>query len=277
MFLRFFSFFLILFYCQFSVSQIVNIESMRIDWRTNDQLFKMRGGASFSYNNNDGVDNYRISSSLGTMIKSKDKLHSYFFVGNYTLSRFESQDLNNNWFLHFRYNYEQTDLVRWEVFTQGQGNQLLDVELRYLIGGGSRLKLVLQEATDKNKDTGIRCYIGNAYMYEIEKSSVDQPNLYQHRHSSYLSLSVNIPDKVDITNTIYYQPLYEDFGDYRISNDFVLGVPLNDVLELNTSFNYSYDSLTPLNRSQFTSNVSLGLSFTLGSKPTPPVHWHLTK
>lgn len=257
-------------------AQIVNIEALRM--RTNNQVFKMLGDASFSYNNNDGESNYTISSSLGATLKSKNTNHIFFLLGNYSLSRYESQDLQNSWFTHFRYNYQQTETFRWEAFTQGQGNKILDVELRYLIGAGSRLKFVLKKATDKDNDTGIRCYIGNASMYEFEKSSTDSPNLYQHRHNAYLSLSVNIPGKLDIINTLYYQPLYRDFGDYRVSNDFSVSFPITkEELSFYASYNYSFDSFTPLNRSQFTSNIFFGISFTLASKPMEPQHWHLKK
>ena len=249
-----------------SDAQIVNVESLRM--KTNDQLFLMNGSTSFSYSNNDGNYNFKISINAGATLKSENKKNTYFLIGDYTLNRSKLQDFQNDWFAHLRYNYEHTDLFRWEVFTQGQGNQILDIELRYLIGTGPRLKFVLKKAVDKNNDTGIRCYLGNAYMYEIERSSINDQHLYQHRHSSYLSFSVDIPKtNLSITNTMYYQPLYKDFSDYRLNNQFQLGIPITkESLSFNTAFSYSYDSLTPANKSQYTSYISLGLQFTLSSK-----------
>ena len=255
-------------------AQIVNIENLRM--RTNDQLFLMTGDVSFSYSNNDGNYNYKINSRLGTSLKSKNKNHTYFLIGDYTLNRSKQEDFQNDWFVHLRYNFEQTDNFRWELFTQSQGNQVLDVENRYLLGAGSRIKIVLLKGDNQDNDTGIRFYLGNAYMYEYEHSPVYNSKLYQHRHSSYFSMSINLINKLDVTNTVYYQPLYKDFDDYRVSYQIWIGLPLNDRgLKFTTDFEYSYDSFTPAGRSQFSSFVSFGLSFTLASKPIETPHWHL--
>lgn len=243
-------------FISFSLShaQLVNIESQRM--QTDSIRFVLRGDFSFSYDNYDGDYIYQIGSSLATQAKSKDLKKIFLLLGNYNLIRSEDQDFQNTWFLHLRYNQKLSNLFRLEAFVQSQHNQLLNINARNLIGVGLRFKLVSKE--------NVRLYLGNAYMYEEEKSDDFDVKNYNHRNSSYLSLSANIPNSnVEITNTIYYQPLYSDFTDYRILEQFKLNVPLSKVLSMYTLLDYYHDNLTPSGNAQFSTNISVGLGINL--------------
>lgn len=248
-------------------AQVVNIESLRM--KTNDISALLLSNIDFSYTNNNGNYYYNIGAGIGATFKSKNRENVYFVVGNYNLIRSEGEDFQNKWFIHLRYNHEFTNLLRAEIFAQSQENQVQDVNSRNLIGGGIRLKFVLLKASDTDKnDTGIRFYLGNAYMYEVEKSDAINTSIYNHRHSSYFSLSGHIPKtSLSVTNTLYYQPLYKDFGDYRLTNQLQFNISLNEKksLSFNTTFNYSYDSNTPLNRSEFSSYIKFGFGLRLNS------------
>ena len=64
-------------------------------------------------------------------------------------------------------------------------------------------------------------------------------------------------------NTIYYQPLFSDFSDYRISEEFQLSIKLTKSLDLTGNFSYYLDSVTPQGMKDKASNLSLGLGLTL--------------
>ena len=251
----------------FSNAQVVNVESLRM--KTNDLNSLLLSNIDFSYSNNNGNNYYNIGAGIGATFKSKNRENIYFVVGNYNLIRSEGEDFQNKWFVHLRYNHEFTNLVRAEVFAQSQQNQVQDVNSRNLIGAGLRLKFVLLKASDTDKnDTGIRFYFGNAYMYEVEKSDAINSSFYNHRHSSYLSFSGHIPKTaLSVTNTLYYQPLYKNLNDYRLTNQLQFNISLNekDTLSFNTTFNYSYDSNTPLSRSEFSSYIKFGFGLRLDS------------
>ncbi len=248
-------------------AQVVNIEALRM--KTNDLRYLLLSNINFSYSNNNGSYYYDIGAGIGATFKSKNREDTYFVMGDYNLIRSEGEDFDNKWFVHLRYNHEFTNTIRAEVFTQSQRNQIQDVNSRNLIGAGLRLKITLSKAQDKSKnDTGIRFYLGNAYMYETEKSNVINKTFYNHRHSSYFSFSGHIPKtRLAITNTLYYQPLYKDFSDYRITNalQFEISLDENDTLSFNTSFNYNYDSLTPLKKKEFSAFVNFGFGLKLDS------------
>lgn len=235
-------------------AQLVNIESKRM--QTDSVRFALNADFSFDHSNNDGTQVNQIDAALTTQFKSKDLRKIYFLLGNYKLIDSQEKNLENAWFLHGRFNYQFTKIIRFETFLQGQYNQLLVVEQRNLVGAGLRLKWV-----DKENFTG---YAGNSYMYEVEYSDRAGTTNYNHRNSTYLTLSyAPKAGKFSVANTVYYQPLYRDFKDYRILEQFRLDIPLSNWFKVFTIYNYYFDSKTPLNTEEYTSNLNfgVGLSF----------------
>lgn len=231
-------------------AQLVNIESRRM--QTDSIRFVLNADFSFNHTNNDGLEVNQLDATLTSQIKSKDLKKIYLLLGNYKLIDSEEKNLQNSWFLHGRFNYKLSALLRLEAFIQGQYNQLLVVEQRNLLGLGVRLKWV-----DRENFTG---YAGNSYLYEVEHSDEAGTTEYNHRNSTYLSLSYFPKSKrFSLANTLYYQPLYEDFGDYRILEQFRMDVPLSSWFKVFALFNYYLDSETPLGSREYTSNFNFGI------------------
>ncbi|MGA9324717.1 MAG: DUF481 domain-containing protein, partial [Salegentibacter sp.] len=197
-------------------AQLVNIEAKRM--QTDSVRFALNADFSFNYTNNDGSKVNQIDGALSSQLKSKDLRKIYFVIGNYQLIDSEEKNLQNAWFLHGRFNYKFSNLWRFEAFLQGQYNQLLVVEQRNLIGAGLRMKWV-----DRKRFTG---YLGNSYIYEVEYSDKAGTTEFNHRNSTYLTLSY-FPksERFSVSNTVYYQPLYRDLNDYRILEQFRLDIP----------------------------------------------------
>ncbi|MFD2832332.1 DUF481 domain-containing protein [Gramella sp. AN32] len=224
--------------------------------QTDSLRFVLNADFSFNYTNNDGSKVNQISGSLTTQLKSKDYKKIYLFLGNYKLIDTDDKNLQNTWFLHGRFNYKFNQLLRFETFIQGQYNQLLVVEQRNLIGAGLRLKWV-----DKDNFTG---YAGNSYMYEVEYSDEAGTTDYNHRNSTYVTLSYTPKsERFSVANTLYFQPLYEDISDHRVLEQFRLDIPLSNWFKVFTLYNYYFDSKTPLNTEEYTSNLNLGIGISL--------------
>ena len=237
-------------------AQVVNIESARM--QTDSVRFVLNNDFSFRYNDNDGNYIFEVSDAIYTQLKSKDFRKLYFFLGNLGLIRSKGEDFSNNWLLHLRFNYRLTQVIRIETFVQSQSNKLLDVSGRHLIAAGLRFKAISTEH--------IRMYLANSYMYEVEISDPLNQKFYNHRNNTYMSLSIVLSkSKINITNILYYQPLYKDFSNYNISEQFKIEVPLSEKINVNSSFYYFFDSQTPINRSQYTSNVYIGIGINLDS------------
>lgn len=236
----------------FGYAQLVNIETKRIE--NDSSQFVLEAEFAFNHSNNDGVSVNQINGTLTTQWKSKNFKRTYLFLGNYKLIDANEGNLQNSWFLHARFNYKLLPKLSMEAFIQGQYNQLLVVEQRNLVGTGLRFNWV-----NKENFTG---YIGNSYMYEVEYSDKAQTTEYNHRNSTYFSLSYLSKNKTfSITNTVYYQPLYKNFKDYRILDQFKLDIPLAKWFKVFMVYDYYFDSKTPLNTREYSSELQIGLGF----------------
>jgi len=237
-------------------AQLVNIESKRM--QTDSLRFALNGDFSLNHTNNDGKQVTQLDMALTTQLKSKDLQKLYFLIGTYRLIDSGAENLQNAWFLHGRFNYKFRKLqwLRFESFIQGQYNQLLVVEQRNLIGAGLRVKWM-----DRARFTG---YAGTSYLYEVEFSDQAGTTDYNHRNSTYLTVSYAPKSaKFSIANTVYYQPLYQELSDYRILEQFRLDVPLAKWFKFFTAYNYYLDRETPLNTREYTSNLNIGIGISL--------------
>jgi hypothetical protein len=217
---------------------------------TDSIRYAVAGNVSFSYSNTDGAYLFQAMPSLTTQLKSKDLKKIYLFTGNYNLVRSENVDFQNSWFLHFRYNQELTEVLRLEAFVQSQNNELFTIKNRNLIGAGIRLKIPFSDV--------FKGYLGNSYMYEIETFNFSSDKAYNHRNSSYLSLSYLVKDdddnvKLDIT-------LYESLKNHRFLQQFMLSFPLSDAFSLTALFNYFYNNFSQIQDKEYSSYVSLGIN-----------------
>ncbi len=252
MYKKFYILFLFVLFYGHSNAQLVNIESKRM--QLDSIRFALKSDLFFNYANNNGGYLFQIGSSLTTQLKSKDLKKIYFFIGNYNLIRSKAQDFQNSWFFHLRYNQKLSDLFRLEAFIQNQNNELLTINRRNLIGAGIRLKFISKKS--------IKAYLGNAYMYEIENVKSTDQKYYNNRNSSYLSITFNLPKtKLDLTSTTYFQPLYSNLNNHRILQQFKSEIPISKSISFSTLFDYFYNSFSPSEDKDFSSNLYFGLTF----------------
>ncbi|SKB55026.1 Protein of unknown function, DUF481 [Salegentibacter holothuriorum] len=238
----------------FGNAQLVNIETKRIE--NDSSRFVLDAEFAFNHSNNDGVSVNQINGTLTTQLKSKDFKRTYLFLGNYKLIDADEGNLQNSWFLHTRFNYKLISKLSSEAFLQGQYNQLLVVEQRNLVGAGLRYNWVNRE-----NFTG---HIGNSYMYEVEYSDKANTTEYNHRNSTYFSVSYLSKTKsFSITNTVYYQPLYKNFKDHRVLDQFKLDIPLAEWFKVFMIYDYYFDSKTPLNTREYTSELQIGIGISI--------------
>jgi len=249
---------IILFVLIHDIQGQVNIESQRM--QLDSLRFALRGDVMFNYSNTNGDYLFQIRPSLTTSFKSKDLKKIFFITGNYNLVRSADQDFQNSWFFHLRYNHKITQVFRFEAFIQNQNNELFTVNSRNLIGAGIRFKFIDSDA--------LNGYLGNSYMYEIEKVDILNETYYNNRNNTYLSLTFNIKNSdsktvLELTNTTYFQPLYSDLSNHRVLQELRADIPLNDYLSLSAFFDYSYNSFTPTSEKDSSAYLSFGLSVNL--------------
>jgi len=212
-----------------SFCQIVNMESQR--YRTDTTGWAGSVGGNFALTNY-GQKVFDVDANAHVQYKSKKSL--YLFLGGYGFLKGDQQSYVDYGFLHLRYNYKLTKVLRLEAFTQLQQNTITKIQFRYLIGGGPRFKLV---ETPK-----VKLYEGSLPMYEVEKETGVAGNITNWRCSNYLSFTF-IPNKqTELTTTTYYQPVMFDAGDYRLLNQTTCKIKAGKKVAVAINFNYQYDA-----------------------------------
>lgn len=229
-----------------SFGQIVNMESQR--YQTDTTGWAGTAGGDFSLSNY-GQKVYAANANAHLQYKSKRSL--YLLLGGYGFLQGDNRSFVDFGFLHFRYNYKLTGIVRLEAFTQLQNNVVTKLKYRYLAGAGPRFKLL---GTGK-----LRIYAGSLLMHEIEKETDRPRETYDWRSSSYLSITY-VPNKqTEITTTTYYQPMLFDIGDYRLLNQSSIKVSATKKIALALRWNYQYDASPAFEVTKETYNFSTGI------------------
>lgn len=242
---------LMLFFGHLLQSQLVNIESKRM--HTDSTRFVLNSDLLFNYTDNNGEYILQIKSNLAVQLKSKNLKSIYFLIGNVNLIRTKNEDFQNSYFMHARFNQKLSELVRLEVFAQNQNNKKLTITERNLMGVGLRFKLLATEST--------LAYVGNSYMYEIETIELTDQKFYNHRNSTYVSLNQSFKKvNLDITGTLYFQPLYDNISNHRILSQFKAEVPLTKRISFSALYNYSVINFNSSLTDDRSSNLSFGFT-----------------
>ncbi len=231
-------------------AQLVNIETKRI--QSDSVRFVLSDGINVKYNDLNGKKLLQIENTLACQVKSKSLKDIFLFLNNYKLIRKDGSNYLNVFFTHFRYNRKLSDKARFESFVQYQSNPVFDINSRVILGTGLRLKAVNR--------SNFWAYVGTTYMLEFEDSHKYHQSLWQHRSSSYLSFTTQIPEsRLTFTGTMYYQPLFKTFKDYRFLSEVSLDYKLSDKIALSTGVDYLLDSQTPAGIRQYYFHSKLGL------------------
>jgi hypothetical protein len=237
------------------LGQIVNIEARRL--HTDSIRFAGDFNLALLLNSTNGKDIVTIRGNIIMQWKSADFRHLWLATTNYDFAKAEDESFVNNFYVHLRYNYKVNNWLRWEALLQIQTNEPLGISFRQLIGMGPRFKIRLGTHAD--------IYLGTTYLYEYEKTV--QPNSVisrDHRSSNYGSINIYIP-KVNgsIVSTMYYQPLYTDFSDFRIMNDTRIDLSITAKWRVYTRFSYLYDSRPPFNIRRNAMNLEQGFGYSI--------------
>ena len=231
-------------------AQLVNTESSRKEKKEGIQGLATLG---FLFNKTTN-EVFHIQNDIG--IQYSKKQHTFLLLNNLELMKVSSstgkQDLINQHFQHFRYNYSRHDssFVTWEYFAQHQQNKLKYQDLRLITGAGPRFRIA------ENKRVVL--FLCPLFMYEHEVESETQSDNVSTsvvKGDFYASFTLKLLDELDFKNVTYYQPAlfdlnsssnFEAVKDFRIASETALTFKLfKKKLEFSTIFSLSYDSRPP--------------------------------
>lgn len=167
----------------------------------------------------------------------------------------------SNAYIHARWTGMWHRRVGSDIFAQYQYNDFIRLSRRALGGLGARFEFVhLKE---------LLIYAGSAYMLEYEKiqfveDTDDDPETLVHRWTNYLTIRAEVFDgQLLLQNTVYVQPRFDDFGDFRILNTFDLIVKVQKFLAFGTTVSYLHDSRPPtgIKKDDLTLTTNIRVSF----------------
>jgi hypothetical protein len=226
-------FFLLLFMLFFQttiVAQVVNIEDRRM--RVGDSLHWL-GKADLGFNLIQNTQQF-LTASAAVQVEFKEKKHFILSLTAYNFVKSSSQNILNDGFQHLRYNYDITDKIVWEVYTQAQYNERIRLRLRSLAGTGFRFKIVRKSTT--------RLYLGTSYFYEHTQFRDTTVPFFNHRLSIYAAFSHKIGATARFASTTYFQPILTDLGNMRWASDNSLLIPLTKKCAFRANLNLTYDT-----------------------------------
>ncbi|MBI3512362.1 MAG: DUF481 domain-containing protein [Bacteroidetes bacterium] len=245
-----FIFFLFLFSGIFSRAQVLNVESMRFYNDSNGWIGRVNLGFSARQNVN---SIYAFDNTIH--VQYKKGRSRIIFLNDLDFTKANGENFENTGFQHVRYNYRLGDSTRWiaESFIQSQYNKPMKINFRGVTGAGIRFQLLAKKS--------IHLYVASLYMFEHE---IDEGGkIYDdNRISSYFTFSVNLSDKAEVNNTIYYQPAFINFRtDYRISESLTCIFDISKHLGISSNFEMAYDTKQPPGIPNLYWNLESGLSF----------------
>ncbi len=232
-----------------SAQLIVNVENSRIHSDTTG--WKGNIGTSFSFTKN-VQQVLNINAAMHLQYKTQKDL--YLLLANYNLLKGNNQEFSNNMFYHLRYNRKFSKVVRWEVFTQMQQNNVNNIELRALFGTGPRFKMIESQT--------FRLYTAALVMYEHERDKKPTITYNDIRGDTYLTFTYKPNPVFDITATTFYQPLLNRLKDFRILNQITFSIKATKHLSVSTNWDYSYDAFPALGTPNINYVISNGINYT---------------
>lgn len=213
-----------------SSAQIVNIENQRI--KGDENGFSGNFDLSLSI-----IQNTKSIFQLGNrnrLYYKKDK-HSAMLLTDLLIVKSKNDDFANSGFQHLRYAYhsQRYNFLYLEGFQQAQYNRVQLINLRLLLGGGARMKILDKDSAAIN--------LGTFMMAEHEEEVNGTINQII-RYSLFLSFDFQFTKTFGVNCITYYQPGVFNTQDYRLSIETSMRIGITEKLAFKMSYNLIYDN-----------------------------------
>jgi hypothetical protein len=169
--------------------------------------------------------------------------HLVMFTVAATYGIEDDEVYDKNIFEHLRYRPQVVGDLEWEVYAQHEFDKFRRLSARVLAGTGPRVQLMDWD--------GGKLMFGSAYMAEYILRPEDglpdaREEEFNHRWSSYFSLSTSITPVLSLSQTFYAQPRFDAFDDVRYLSDTGLSAQVSESFSLVISLGLAYDTAPPL-------------------------------
>lgn len=206
---------------------IVNTEPLRYRLSQDHRLGQLQGAFGGKDGNSRGLF---LNASLFGGLLSEPHLGFVDLSGKF--AKFNSEVTDQSSFAHVRYNFRPLTWMHPEVYGQVESDKFRRLRMRALVGSGPRIGIVPEAL-----------FLGSSYMLEHEEE-IDR-NVLSHRWSNYLAVYLRFSETTVLANTVYYQPRFDKFADFRALNAWTFEIKLSKKFSTGVSLLVRYDSEPP--------------------------------
>ncbi len=238
---------LILFISINAIGQIVNIEDKRSTFTDSIGWFETGELSGQWKKNKTEIFNARA----GFQVEFQYKKRILLSISKINFARADNKNFINEGFQHLRYTRLINKRFSYEAFGQAQYNEQLSLKLRILFGTGMRLNICREKS---------KCNLGLSLMYEYDEETEDITHK-DFRLNSYFSATIPFSDKVKLYSTSYFQPLINNFNDFRLSSQSKLVMAITKKLSATITFSILYDSRAPENSPELSEDLYGGIRY----------------
>jgi hypothetical protein len=189
----------------------VNVEPFRARLKDRERLLAIRGVLTGRTGNTEG-----LTFGTGGLVGLSRTRSLWYLSGSADYERSNHATTVAKAFGHTRYNHLLLEPIWGELFSQLEADRFRRVSLRALLGTGPRIELV--------EATSLSLAYGASYMLELTRRSdnvaVDERRAVHHRFNNYLSFTYRPHERITLSETAYYQPRFDAFGDFWFLSAF---------------------------------------------------------
>jgi len=225
-----FSFLIIIFLSSLSAfSQIVNVESKRIEKDTAGWSGSLNLSANYTKNVNE-----LLNLQGGFIVEYQKGASTWLLLSTGDGAYANGEVLENRLLGHLRYGFEQNNWLTYEALFQWQRDVPLHIEQRILTGAGLRFTYLDKE--NNSLHSGITLLYEEDHEREIDVVHQDV------RLSNYLAYNIKLENGFKWNTVAYYQPRIEKWKDFRASLQTQLSFIIFKKLRFATTVALNYDA-----------------------------------
>jgi hypothetical protein len=211
--------------------------------RGNVDRLDLNGGGSLQYwtLHPEGAGYRRRPAPAGAPPFFKDR---WVLVANGGFVRFSLREVLNYGLAHMRYTRMWLPRLGSDAFMQAQYNELMLLRNRAVAGVGMRF--------DPVNERVIQVWGGTGAMVERERNDTipgdpHPARLVNYRWTNYAVVQLRLAKQaIVVRNTVYAQPRFDAFHDFRILESVQLEANVTPVFAFGLEFEAQYDSRPPL-------------------------------
>lgn len=211
----------------------VNVEPVRSQLEETGRTFQVRGALSAYQGNTSG-----IALAVGGLVGWSSARDLVYLTASGDYSHLNHITSVAKAFAHVRYNRLLWERVHAEAFVQWEIDRFRRITSRELLGVGPRFRLA-----DGDE---LRLYYGSSYMLELTQRRADAArDVVAHRWNNYATLNYRPHENVVLSETLYFQPRFNDFGNYFLLSIFSAHFRVTEVFSSGIDLRVRRESRAP--------------------------------